>query len=839
MADEIVAIYRAEVEQYRKQVESLIQKDKELDAAQKQVGKTAETEFTKGGKAAQTMGSGIQSLTGQLKTMAGALGVAFSLDAVISFGKEVVGLAAKAEGVERAFKRVGSPQLLQGLRDATRGTVTDLVLMQNAVKASNFDIPLENLASLFAFAQARARETGESVDYLVDSIILGIGRKSPLILDNLGISAVALREKFKGISTESASVGQIAQAVGEIATEAMAEMGVQADTTADKIAKITAELENLKVEAGKQLVSVANALFGDERAFETQVKGTIEYATAIRNAGQIIRDDYERTLRVVEGRADREKVLAEEAKVRETQLANLRTQLSNKTSKEVIEDEKMREFLLTKAIENAVGLDIINRRSAKENLRIFNEDRKNRITQVGVLQEQIRTIENLGKVQAEESVISQEQIKNVFYYTQAIKALNTELEAEGTTRERIKKILKEIPPLQEELARLLGEESEATKKAREEVEKLAQAEEDRWKALEAQADDRLKKHFEVDQFIADRTARGLREQMELDKQAEVIKGANAEATALSIGMSEEHILAIRQASIDEQLRIEADYRAKIQEMEDESVDATVKAEAAKNAARKDAQMQTVELVQATLSAVADIYSSLNQIAQNSANAELAILQKKYDEGQISAEQFEQEQIRIQRESAQRAKEAATFNAIIGASQAAINALSSPGVPFPVALAFSLLAVATAAAQIAAIQSTPLPQFAEGGWVDAKGRIHGRKHAQGGVHIEAEGDEFIVKGAMAKQYPNIIEAVNDGTIMRLIKETYVAPAVNAAMFNGFQDIGRSADLNGLTANLKDHNIIAALDRSRQANTYGFAMLAEQLSKNAKVNRRKQW
>jgi len=279
--------------------------------------------------------------------------------------------------------------------------------------------------------------------------------------------------------------------------------------------------------------------------------------------------------------------------------------------------------------------------------------------------------------------------------------------------------------------------------------------------------------------------------------------------------------------------------AETKAINDKAFDEAIARIEAERAAREDNKRLTVDLVQSTLSAVADIYSSLNQIAQNSANAELAILQKKYDEGQISAEQFEQEQIRIQRESAQRAKEAATFNAIIGASQAAINALSSPGVPFPVALAFSLLAVATAAAQIAAIQSTPLPQFAEGGWVDAKGKIHGRKHAQGGVQIEAEGDEFIVKGSMAKRYPNIIEAVNQGTIMRLIQESYVAPAVNAAMFSGFQDIGRSAELNGLTANLKDHNIIAALDRSRQANTYGFAMLAEQLSKNTKVNRRKQW
>jgi hypothetical protein len=50
--------------------------------------------------------------------------------------------------------------------------------MQGAVKASNFKIPLDQLASYFAFATKRARETGESVSDLVQNIVEGIGSKS-------------------------------------------------------------------------------------------------------------------------------------------------------------------------------------------------------------------------------------------------------------------------------------------------------------------------------------------------------------------------------------------------------------------------------------------------------------------------------------------------------------------------------------------------------------------------------------------------------------------------------------------------------------------------------------
>ena len=55
----------------------------------------------------------------------------------------------------------------------------------------------ENLGSYLAFATKRAEETGQSVDYLVDSIIMGIGRKSPMILDNLGISIVDIRNEME------------------------------------------------------------------------------------------------------------------------------------------------------------------------------------------------------------------------------------------------------------------------------------------------------------------------------------------------------------------------------------------------------------------------------------------------------------------------------------------------------------------------------------------------------------------------------------------------------------------------------------------------------------------
>lgn len=182
---------------------------------------------------------------------------------LISKGKEFVkvgiDIAAKAEGITTAFAKLNSPDLLSNLREATRGTVSDLLLMQSAVKAENFSIPLNSLGSLLKFAQQRAQETGESIDYLTNSIINGIGRKSPLILDNLGISAVRLREKVE-------STGDFTQAAISIVNEELEKQGTLALTSADKAQQASVKWENAQLKLGqsfKWLRDVWNEISGN------------------------------------------------------------------------------------------------------------------------------------------------------------------------------------------------------------------------------------------------------------------------------------------------------------------------------------------------------------------------------------------------------------------------------------------------------------------------------------------------------------------------------------------------------------------------------------------------
>lgn len=195
----------------------------------------------------------LKKLSGGFGALGGVIGATFIVDGIRQFASEAIDLAAQAQGVESAFKRLNDPLLLSKLRKATSGTVGDLKLMQTAVKAENFRIPMDVLAKGLEFAQRRAQDTGESVDYMVDSFVTGLGRESVKILDNLGISTIELQEKTK-------ELGSMAAAVGQIMDEEFAKSGDRVVTTSMKIDQQKASIENLKKEIGEGLTPAYEAL---------------------------------------------------------------------------------------------------------------------------------------------------------------------------------------------------------------------------------------------------------------------------------------------------------------------------------------------------------------------------------------------------------------------------------------------------------------------------------------------------------------------------------------------------------------------------------------------------
>lgn len=163
-----------------------------------------------------------------------------------------VQLAKEGEGIRIAFERLGRGDLLDGLRQATHGTVTDIELMKAAVKFNDFKLPVEELGTMLAFAQQKAKDTGQSVDYMVDSIVTGLGRKSLMILDNLGLSAAEIKEKM-------AETGDMTKAVGAIIREQMQNAGDYVETAADRAAQANVDLQNKMEELGRKFAPLEEA----------------------------------------------------------------------------------------------------------------------------------------------------------------------------------------------------------------------------------------------------------------------------------------------------------------------------------------------------------------------------------------------------------------------------------------------------------------------------------------------------------------------------------------------------------------------------------------------------
>ena len=197
------------------------------------------------------MSGAFQVFAGNMLTK--AAGAVASLGSeMVDMVKQGVEMAKAGEGIRIAFERLGRGDILDGLREATHGTVTDLELMKAAVKFNDFKLPVEELGTMLAFAQQKAKDTGQSVDYMVDSIVTGLGRKSLMILDNLGLSANDIKEKMK-------ETGDMTKAVGEIIREQMAKAGDYVETAADRAAQANVSLQNKMEELGRKFAPLEEA----------------------------------------------------------------------------------------------------------------------------------------------------------------------------------------------------------------------------------------------------------------------------------------------------------------------------------------------------------------------------------------------------------------------------------------------------------------------------------------------------------------------------------------------------------------------------------------------------
>ena len=177
-----------------------------------------------------------------------------------------IDLAESADGITHAFEKLDRQDLLDNLRKATKGTINDVELMKSLLQAKDFRIPLEDMGKYLQFAQLKAQQTGQSVEYMTNSIVTGLGRKSVMILDNLGISASEVNERTK-------QMGSFMKAVASIVDEELASAGETYVSAADRMAQRTVRLQNAQKELGDELLPLKEKF--DDVYGEMQI-GTID-----------------------------------------------------------------------------------------------------------------------------------------------------------------------------------------------------------------------------------------------------------------------------------------------------------------------------------------------------------------------------------------------------------------------------------------------------------------------------------------------------------------------------------------------------------------------------------
>lgn len=216
----------------------------------------------------------VMSVFTPLRTAIAALGGSFAL-------LKLSETAEDASQMRMAFRQLAlslgteAPEALRTLRAALKGTVSDMGIMKQVSNAAVLGVGdnIEQMSSIFQMARRLGQATGRTAEQAASDIIIGIGRESRLILDNLGLIVTVAKAnenyaKKMGITVESMSELDKRQAfLNETlmaGRKALGKLGEESDTYAIKIQQLRSSINNfgtsLSIRLAPALGSVITAL---------------------------------------------------------------------------------------------------------------------------------------------------------------------------------------------------------------------------------------------------------------------------------------------------------------------------------------------------------------------------------------------------------------------------------------------------------------------------------------------------------------------------------------------------------------------------------------------------
>ncbi len=213
----------------------------------------------------------VKKSLGTISTMMGTLGLGYGAAQMthqlitiaqesISLGVEIDGLRAAYDSLTRTVN-VNGNAMLASMKRASQGMISEI----DTIKSANLALVSGNqeliaaLPKIMEVSVAAARATGQSVDYIYESLVKGILRASPLLIDNAGIImkigpamdayAKSLGKTVDELDDASRTTAVLRAVMGE-ADDYIASVGDTANTAAGKMAVLETSIKDLKTAIG-------------------------------------------------------------------------------------------------------------------------------------------------------------------------------------------------------------------------------------------------------------------------------------------------------------------------------------------------------------------------------------------------------------------------------------------------------------------------------------------------------------------------------------------------------------------------------------------------------------
>ncbi len=182
----------------------------------------------------------------------GAMGTA------LDFTRQAAMAAEAKQSFESYTRTVGvsAETMLNKLRVASNGTISDVELVKTASKAMSLGVTkdADEMSNLLLVARNKARLFGMDTSQAFEDIVTGIGRGSPMILDNLGIQIPQALKDMEGGIKSADGVQAILNATLADGMKQIQDMGGVADSAADSYRRAAASVQNLKDSFGEELL---------------------------------------------------------------------------------------------------------------------------------------------------------------------------------------------------------------------------------------------------------------------------------------------------------------------------------------------------------------------------------------------------------------------------------------------------------------------------------------------------------------------------------------------------------------------------------------------------------